>query len=231
MNCRKVILRLLFSVSLLTLTAFLACEVIVTTASRGRIHDRAADAPQRRVGLVLGTGKRLVGGRENLFFTRRMETAVALFNTGRVDYLLVSGDNGTRYHDEPTDMKKDLVARGVPAEKIYCDYAGFRTLDSMVRAKKVFGVDSCLVISQRFHCRRAIFLARARGLDAEGVAARDVPLRHAIKAWLRERLARVAAVLDIFVWNRQPRFLGDPVVLGVDPPPEPGDKTPRRGAP
>lgn len=231
MSRRKVIQRLLLAVGLLTVSAFLACELIVTGAARGRIHECAGDAPHRRVGLVLGTGKRLVGGRENLFFTRRMEAAVALFNAGRVDYLLVSGDNGTRYHDEPTDMKKDLVARGLPAEKIYCDYAGFRTLDSMVRAKKVFGVNSCIVISQRFHCRRAIFLARTRGLDAEGLAAPDVPLRYAVKAWLRERLARVVAVLDVFIWNRQPRFLGDPIVLGVDPPPGPGDRTPRRSAP
>lgn len=197
--------------------AILACDLLVGSAGRGRIYSDAQSVPHRRVGVVLGTGRKVVGGRTNLFFKHRMEAAETLFKSGRVDFLLVSGDNGSKYYDEATDMKKDLLGRGVPADRICCDYAGFRTLDSMVRARKVFGLDECIVVSQRFHCERAIFLAGSCDLRALGFAARDVPGGPAAKAWLRERLARVAAVLDVFVWHRQPRFLGAPVRIGPDP--------------
>lgn len=124
--------------------------------------------------------------------------------------LLVSGDNGSRQYDEPTAMKAALVAAGVPAERIVCDYAGFRTLDSVVRAREVFGQSRFLVVSQRFHNERAIFLARRLGIEAVGLNAQDVPRSRALTTWLREYLARVQAVLDVTLLGTRPRFAGPP---------------------
>jgi SanA protein len=125
--------------------------------------------------------------------------------------LIVSGDNGSKQYDEPTAMKEDLVRRGVPPDAIYCDYAGFRTLDSIVRAERVFGQRRFMVVSQRFHNERAVFLARRHGLDAEAFDAGDVTGGSGWMTHLREYLARVQAVLDVTLLRTKPRFEGPPV--------------------
>ena len=204
--------RLLRLAGLLTALAGLAvwgCDQWVRAAAAGRCHDRAEAVPPMDVALVLGCSPR-IQGRPNLFFTHRIEAASALFKTGRVKALLVSGDNGSRQYDEPTAMKAALVAAGVPAERIVCDYAGFRTLDSVVRAREVFGQSRFLVVSQHFHNERAIFLARRLGIEAVGLNAQDVPRRRALTTWLREYLARVQAVLDVTLLDTRPRFAGPP---------------------
>jgi protein tyrosine phosphatase (PTP) superfamily phosphohydrolase (DUF442 family) len=104
-------------------------------------------------------------------------------------------------------MKESLAKEGIPAELVVCDYAGFRTLDSVVRAKKVFGLDSFIVVSQKDHVRRAVFTARGFGCNAYGYAAPDVNRRYSIKTPIREQLAKVAAVLDVIL-RRGPKFLG-----------------------
>ena len=124
-----------------------------------------------------------------------------------MDFLIVSGDNHLKEYDEASDMKDSLVEAGVPADLIVCDYAGFRTLDSVVRAKKVFGLNSFIIVSQGDHVRRAVFTARGFGCDAYGYAAQDVRMRHSIKTPIREQFAKVAAVLDVIL-RRGPKFLG-----------------------
>lgn len=181
-------------------------------------HHDAKQLPTRKVGLVLGCSPRLGNGSLNWFFNNRMDAAVQLFQSGKVEYLLVSGDNRFRTYDEPTEMKKALIARGVPAAKIVCDYAGLTTLDSMVRAKAVFGQESVIVVSQRFHNERAIYLARAFGVDAVGYNAPDVPVSSAPRTYLREILSRQRAWLDANILRRKPRHLG-PLVAIVDQPP------------
>jgi len=125
----------------------------------------------------------------------------------------VSGDNGTVEYNETDTMKEDLVEMGIPEEKIYGDYAGFRTLDSVVRAKEIFGQEKYTLISQRFHLERALFLAHSEGVDAIGYAARDVPVRLAPRVWIRERLARVKMMLDI-IFGVKPKFGGERVEIG-----------------
>ena len=110
-------------------------------------------------------------------------------------------------------MKQALIAAGVPESKITCDYAGFRTLDSIARAKKVFGQKQVLIISQRFHNERALYLAKCYGLDATAYNAEDVELEHALKTYFREAFARVKAVMDMHVLHTQPKFLGPPVKI------------------
>jgi SanA protein len=129
----------------------------------------------------------------------------------------VSGDNDTRGYDEPTDMKRALIQDGVPADKVYCDYAGFRSLDSIVRAKKVFGQERVTIVSQRFHNERCLYLAQSSGLDAVAFNAAGIRFEWALKTYIREAFARVKAVLDVNLLGVGPKFLGPAVSLDEPP--------------
>ncbi len=184
--------------------------------SRGRIYRDLSTIPSRDVALVLGTAKLLHDGRENLYFTFRTDAAAKLYHAGKVAHLLVSGDNGSRGYDEPTDMRDRLVELGVPASDVTCDFAGFRTLDSIVRAKEIFGLDSFLIVSDAFHIDRALFLADKKGVrDALGFASRDVGGTSGKRVKARELLARAKAVADIYLLRTKPKFLGkkEPIIL------------------
>jgi SanA protein len=146
----------------------------------------------------------------------RIAAAAELYHRGKVDYLVVSGDNHVHDYDEPTDMKNALLEKGVPLDRIYPDYAGFRTLDSVVRAKEIFGQSEVTIISQHFHNQRAIFLAAHRGIDAIGFDAPDVALQYAWKTRSREQFAKVKAVLDVYVFHKQPHFLGQEIAIGAE---------------
>lgn len=203
------IIGLFFAV--LILTIFL-CNLIITNAAKGKTFSNLEEIYPNRVGLVLGTSKRLIGGLPNPYYTYRIRATIKLYESGKIDYILVSGDNGTRYYNEPNTIKKDLIREGIPAEKIYLDFAGFRTLDSMVRAKKIFGLDSVTVISQEFHNQRAIFLAEKKGLKAIGFNAKSVTGQPGLKVQLREYLARVKVFVDL-LFNTQPKFYGDKIEI------------------
>ncbi|GHC07240.1 SanA/YdcF family protein [Cerasicoccus arenae] len=185
----------------------------VAAAAEGRVATDIADVASAPVGLVLGTSPTLSNGRANLYFEYRMDAAAALFRAGKVERLLVSGANPTNHYDESTAMKLALIKRGVPSDYIARDYAGFRTLDSVVRAKEIFGCNDVLIISQGFHVERALYLAQENGMDATGFAARDVPFNTGIKTNLREELARVKAVLDVQVLDTRPKYLGREIYL------------------
>lgn len=198
---------------MLALLVLVTCDQVIQLRSRQYLHDSVAAVPMNEVGLVLGTSDRARGGGTNLFFKYRIEAATALYQAGKVKHLLVSGDNGTLSYNEPRQMRRALMAAGVDSVHITLDFAGFRTLDSVVRAKKVFGQQGYTVISQRFHNERAVYLARFYGIDAIGFNAADPPPRWSVRTWLRERLARVKVFIDLLV-GKEPRFLGEPVPLG-----------------
>ncbi|MFT4663775.1 MAG: SanA protein [Polaribacter sp.] len=176
------------------------------------IYSSTEDIPYNKVGLLLGTGKFLKSGWLNLYYQYRIDAAVKLFESGKIDVILVSGDNSREGYDEPTTFKEDLIKRGIPPGKIHLDFAGFRTLDSVVRSKVVFGQESVTIISQPFHNERAIFIANAKGIKAVGFNAKDVSLRFGLKVQLRERLARVKVLLDL-LFGKQPKFLGEKVKI------------------
>lgn len=188
------------------LTVALVIDASVSLTTHGAVVAGVDDVPPTPVALLLGTA-RTHQGRPNQFYRGRIEAAAALFHSGRVRGILVSGDNGTPQYNEPIAMRKDLVALGVPADYITLDYAGFRTLDSIVRAREVFGLDRFVVVSQRFHAERAIFIARRFGIAATGLAAPDPTAPGLMKVRAREVLARSAAVLDLLT-GRGPRYLG-----------------------
>jgi len=163
---------------------------------------------------VLGCPKRLFGGWSNPFFENRIAAAAELYHHRKVDFLVVSGDNHIQSYDEPLDMKNSLVEKGVPKDRIYLDYAGLRTLDSVVRVKEIFLQNNITIVSQHFHNERAIFLASHHGIDAIGFDAPDVALQYALKTLVREQFAKVKAVLDVYVLHTQPHFLGQKIAIG-----------------
>ncbi|MCX2719070.1 SanA/YdcF family protein [Lentiprolixibacter aurantiacus] len=208
---RKIRIAILLLIAM-PLVVILLANVIIEQATKSKTYDTVADIPHNKVGLVLGTARRLVEGGLNPYYTHRIQATVDLFKAGKIQYVLVSGDNGSIYYNEPTTIKNDLVEAGIPEERIYLDYAGFRTLDSMVRAKVIFGLDSVTVISQEFHNKRAIYLARKKGLDAIGFNAGDVSGNPGLKVHLREYLARVKVFIDLIL-NTQPRYYGNRIEI------------------
>ncbi|MBU3027801.1 SanA/YdcF family protein [Zobellia galactanivorans] len=186
------------------------CNLIISSSAEGKTFNSLEDLPKNRVGIVLGTSKKLIGGLPNPYYTFRIEATLELYQAQKIDFVLVSGDNGTRYYNEPNTIKKDLISKGIPAEKIFLDFAGFRTLDSMVRAKEVFGLNDVTVISQEFHNQRAIYLAEKKGLKAIGYNAKSISGRQGLKVRLREYLARVKVFIDL-LFNTQPKFFGERV--------------------
>lgn len=211
------LLRLASLVVLLPLAVAMACYGLVEWKSRGKTFTSVSSLPdENRVAVVLGCAKILPDGRANLFFSSRIKAAVALYSAGKCRAIIVSGDNHVRGYDEPTDMKEALIAAGVPAGRVFCDYAGFRTLDSVLRAKEVFGQQRVVFVSQRFHNERAIYLASQFGMDAVGFNAADVRFGSAAKTYFREVLARGKAVLDTTLLRTQPKFLGPHVEISYN---------------
>lgn len=187
------------------------CDIAVKATAHGRTYDNVNDIPHNRVGLLLGTNSTTPRGTHNYYYTHRINAAAQLFHAGKIDYLLISGDNSSKHYDEPTMMRDSLLLHGVPADRIVLDYAGFRTLDSVIRAKEVFGQSSFTIISQKFHNERALVQARHYGIDAIAYNADDVILGYPwIKVQCRERLARVKLYLDLLT-GKQPKFLGEKV--------------------
>ncbi|MDP3386990.1 MAG: ElyC/SanA/YdcF family protein [Eubacteriales bacterium] len=198
-----------YSIILLVLAIILP-NLFVELGSRKFTYDELIEIPYNKVGLVLGTTKNTVSGHLNPYYIHRISAAVALFNSGKVDYLLVSGDNSETYYNEPISMMNDLIEQGIPEDRIYLDYAGFRTLDSIVRSKEIFGQESITIISQEFHNKRAISIAHFKGIEAVGYNAKDVSFRIGLKTNFREIFARVKMVYDL-IFNKQPRFLGETI--------------------
>jgi len=171
-----------------------------------------SDLPKVKTAVVLGTNKNLSNGNPNLYFKYRIDAATELYKSGKIESIIVSGDNSVKGYNEPEQMKLDLIANGIPADKIYEDFAGFRTLDSVVRAKEIFGQNKVIFISQKFHNERAVFLAQKFGIEAFGYNAKDVNKYAGLKTNLREYLAKAKAYLDIW-FNVEPKFGGEKIEI------------------
>lgn len=179
----------------------------VSASAKTNMYSNVANVPAKKVGLLLGTSKYLVDSTVNLYYRYRIDATVALYKAGKIQYVLISGDNSRKEYSEPEMMQADLIAAGIPAERIFLDFAGFRTLDSIVRCKLVFGEDDILIISQPFHNERALFIADKKDIKAVAFNAQDVSANYGFKTQLREKLARIKLLLDIS-FNKQPKFLG-----------------------
>jgi len=180
-------------------------------AAQGRVFRTVEAVPQNAVALVLGTSRMTLHGRPNLHFNQRIDAAVALYRSGKVNHLLLSGDNHIKGYNEPSDMRDALIIAGVPTNAITCDYAGFRTLDSVMRAKMVFGLSRFTIVSEEFHCARALWIAHEHGLDAVAFAAPDLrSVSWSLRVKAREVLARAWCTVDLFLLHRGPKFPGPP---------------------
>lgn len=208
----SVIVRSLVGVLTLMAIATLLIQHSVVRCAQGKTYQDVQRITGKHVGLVFGCDDRFQD-RENLYFTYRMDAAAELWKAGKLDCLIVSGDNRSMNYNEPQKMKKALIERGVPAEKIVCDYAGLRTLDSVIRARTVFGVQKCLMISQLFQNERAICIAKAHGIEAIGFNAKDVTGPGGRKTKWREFAARMMMWLDIHALHTQPKYGGPRVNL------------------
>lgn len=184
-------------------------------AARGRVFSSVEAVPVNDVGVVLGTARLTKSGKLNLHFAKRIEAAALLYRSGKVRHLLVSGDRQVAGYDEPTNMRQSLVAAGVPNEAITSDFAGFRTLDSVLRANRVFGLERFTVITEKFHCPRAVWVGRRHGLEVVACAA--TAGREPWTQWVyaREYIARAACAIDLYLLNRGPKFTGprEPIVF------------------
>jgi SanA protein len=183
------------------------CDQKIQDVAQNKLYSDTSFVPHCHVGLLLGTAKYLSTGEINLYYSLRIEAAHELIQASKIDYLIISGDNGQSNYNEPRMMKDDLIGLGVDSNRVFLDYAGFRTFDSMVRVKEVFGQDSVTLISQQFHNERAIYIANRIGVYAIGYNAKEVGWRAGVKTRFREKLARVKVFVD-FLIGTEPKFLG-----------------------
>jgi SanA protein len=198
---RRIAVAALLMGSVVFLAAVFACNIWIISATKSRVFYDVRSVPANDDGLVLATGKLIEKGRVNQHFVRRVDAAAALYHAGKVKRLILSGD---QKHDEPMEMKRALLERGVPESALVLDNYGLRTLDSVVRAHDMFLCARVTIISERFHDFRALFLCRYYGIDAVAYAPKDLPFRWMIRPQTRECFARVKAVLDLYVLKTKP---------------------------
>ena len=209
---KKTLYKLFLFLLIISVISILFSNKLIADNAEQKVYSETINIPKNKVGLILGTSKKLRNGNINLYYKYRLEAAVKLFKADKIEYLVISGDNGSTNYDEPTDFKNDLIKAGIPENKIYLDYAGFRTLDSVVRIKEIFSQSSITIISQQFHNERAIYLAEHFDIKAIGFNAKNISGRYGIKVKLREYLARVKVFVDI-IFDVKPKFLGDKIEI------------------
>lgn len=190
------------------------CYMTVKSSTEERIYDDIEDIPYNRVGLLLGTNPTLKNGKPNYYFTYRIRACASLYKAKKISKILISGDNCTKGYNEPESMKQALMKQGVPEKDIILDYAGFRTLDSIIRAREVFGQEKFTIISQQFHNERAVYLALANGMDVVAFNAKQIngTQTEFKTGYLREGFARIKMFIDIW-FGKEPKFLGEKIMI------------------
>lgn len=199
--------------ALITVTAtvilLIVANIWVVNSTADKVFPNTEALPANDVAVVMGTANKLSSGKPNPFFEYRIKTAAELYHAGKVKYFIVSGDNRTRYYNEPIEMKKALIKSGVPDSVITLDYAGLRTLDTIVRCKEIFGQDTITIITQPFHCYRALFISNYYDMNAVAVMTEDPNPESGLKVYVREYFARAKAILDLYVFKTEPKHMGD----------------------
>lgn len=191
---------------------FLFCNCWVYVRCSDETTYQLKNVKAAKTALILGTSKFLASGKPNDYYKNRIEAVCRLYEAKKIKYIICSGDNSTADYNEPKMMRDDLIKMGIPSNVIFLDYAGFRTLDSVVRCKEIFGQNEVIVVSQKFHNERAIFIAQSFGISMKGYNAEDVTAYSGFKTNLREKFARVKVVLDL-IFGVEPKFLGKKVKI------------------
>lgn len=219
----KCVLEFTIEILILIIIFILIIYLFVSAYSKKYIYNSIEEIPYNDVALVLGTSKYLHNGRINMYFKFRMDAAYELYKTGKVKFILVSGDNRHRFYNEPRQMRLDLIRLGVDKKHIFLDFAGFRTRDSIIRANKVFNLTNFTIVSQPFHNERAILIARQKNINAIGYNAHNVRKLYRLRQFPRELAARVLMTADI-IFNKPPKFYGDNIVIEEIKEEEPANK-------
>jgi SanA protein len=198
-------------VIIILITAVGGINYFVNKTTAKQVYSDISLIPKKKVGLLLGTAKFEDKARHivNPWYQNRIDATVALYMAGKIDFIIVSGDS-INYYNEPAVMKEDLIARGIPTDKIYTDNAGYRTLDSILRCRDIFGEDNITIISQEFHNQRALFIANHKHVTAIAYDAADGGGFAGV--FVREKLARVKMVFDLIL-NTQARYYGEHVTI------------------
>jgi SanA protein len=212
----RLVSKIILAFVLIFIVILVVCNVWIVKSTEGRVFSDLSKLPDHRVALVLGTSHRSAGGEPNPFFHNRIKTAAHLYELGKIDHFILSGDNSTRFYNEPIEMKKALIEAGVPGTAITMDFAGLRTLDSVVRSKAIFGQDKITIITQSFHSYRAIFISNYYHIDAVAMVAEDADFDRTFKVLIREYLARTKAVMDLYIFKTAPRHLGDKEKININ---------------
>lgn len=212
MHKKKIFLfSILFITVVILVTAWLCNKVIIDSA-KSKLYAETNTIPFNKIGLLPGTSRSAGNGHINPYYYYRIQAAIKLLKDHKIKYLIISGDNGRKDYNEPEAMRSDLINAGIDSSVIYLDYAGFRTFDSVIRLKEVFGQDSVTIISQQFHNERAIYIASKEGITAIGFNATDVGNSPGLRTQLREKLARVKVFLD-FWFGTKPKYLGSKIII------------------
>ncbi len=206
-----VLLKWLVIVLLGALALVLIVPLLMQLSVANHTYNSVEMVPEAEVAIVLGAS--VVRGKPSPVLAARANEAIELYQKGKVKKILVTGDSGALSHDEVTPVRDYLLAAGIPAEDIFLDHAGFDTYSSMYRARAVFGAETATIVTQNFHLPRALFLARAVGIEASGVAARGG--ENSLDSYVREIPASWKALIDL-AFNRQPKYLGEPIPLSGD---------------
>tara|TARA_R110001592_G_scaffold102391_4_gene289165 strand:+ start:1278 stop:1940 length:663 start_codon:yes stop_codon:yes gene_type:complete len=190
-------------------------NILIANYASEKIFTQENETPETSVALLLGTSRYTVRGNTNLYFKYRIQATTNLYKSGKIKHIIVSGDNSLSSYNEPREMRKALIANGIPDSSITLDFAGFRTLDSVVRCKEVFGQNNFIIVSQQFHLERALFIADKFDIDAIGFVAKNPPEKYSFKTNFREYFARTKAIIDIYILNTQPKFLGEKEIINL----------------
>lgn len=203
------------TLGVMALLFLLISNLWIVNSTKDRIFDSIENAPSTDIALVLGTSPKLMSGDPNPYFQERIRLAAELLKQGKVKHIIVSGDNRSKYYNEPIKMYNALLELGVDKKSIHLDYAGLRTLDSIVRCKEIFGQDNITIITQPFHSYRALFISNYHNIDAFSLSLTNIPDDFSYKVKAREYLARALAVLDLYVLHREPKYLGEKEVIAI----------------
>ncbi len=212
MTAKKIRIVTLLSISFIIFAALFFSNKIIVHSATHKLFSDTALIPYNRVGILLGTSPTGKKGFINPYYQYRIEAAVKLIKAGKIKYLIISGDNSRNSYNEPESMREDLILAGVDSSIIYLDYADFRTFDSMVKLKEIFGQDSVAIISQQFHNVRAIYTAQRLGIAGIAFNATGISGRLGLRIQAREKFARVKTFVD-FWFGKKAKFLGPHIVI------------------
>ncbi len=194
----KFTIRIILGILITALLFAIFSNILIISKTQSKIYHNISEVPKREYALVLGTSKKTVNGESNTFFENRIIAASELFKQGRVKKLLLSGDNRTKYYNEPNDMRKALLEKGIPESAILLDTAGFRTIESVHRCATVYNQRDIVIITQEFHAFRALYISQYYDMNAIAYLAEEVPIYSAAKVNIREFFARPKAIFDLY---------------------------------